>query len=136
MLGVACFKPVLFGILFFYSCIGSRDQDGPWKVRKTDITINVDLASLPGPCGILKGTWMQLHGGCITGLDVAAWPYGVGICVSLLLILCIGLLMLWTWVIFNVRDLPEFASLLSLDRSNWPRCLLWQGWLPGLFGHW
>ena len=34
----------------------------------------------------------------------------------------------------HVRDLPEFASLLSLDRSNWPRSLLWHGWLPGLGG--
>ena len=32
----------------------------------------------------------------------------------------------------HVRDLPEFASLTSLDRSKWPRCLLWHGWLPGL----
>ena len=23
---------------------------------------------------------------------------------------------------------------MSLDRSNWPRCLLWHGWLPGLKG--
>ena len=34
----------------------------------------------------------------------------------------------------HVRDLLEFAALVSLDRSNWPRCLLWHGWLPGLFG--
>ena len=34
----------------------------------------------------------------------------------------------------HVRDLPEFAYLMSLDRSNWPRCLLWHGWLPGLSG--
>ena len=34
----------------------------------------------------------------------------------------------------HVRDLPEFAFLMSLDRSNWPRCLLWHGWLPGLKG--
>ena len=34
----------------------------------------------------------------------------------------------------HVRELPEFAYLLSLDRSNWPRCLLWHGWLPGLSG--
>ena len=33
-----------------------------------------------------------------------------------------------------VRNLPEFAFLMSLDRSNWPRCLLWHGWLPGLKG--
>ena len=30
--------------------------------------------------------------------------------------------------------LPEFAFLMSLDRSKWPRCLLWHGWLPGLNG--
>ena len=34
----------------------------------------------------------------------------------------------------HVRDLPEFAFLMSLDRSKWPRCLLWHGWLPGLKG--
>ena len=34
----------------------------------------------------------------------------------------------------HVRDLPEFAYLLSIDRSSWPRCLLWHGWLPGLHG--
>ena len=32
----------------------------------------------------------------------------------------------------HVRELPKFATLMSLDRSNWPRCLLWHGWLPGL----
>ena len=34
----------------------------------------------------------------------------------------------------HVRELPQFAYLMSLDRSNWPRCLLWHGWLPGLNG--
>ena len=34
----------------------------------------------------------------------------------------------------HVRELPEFAFLMSLDRSRWPRCLLWHGWLPGLNG--
>ena len=33
-----------------------------------------------------------------------------------------------------VRELPEFAYLMSLDRSRWPRCLLWHGWLRGLRG--
>ena len=41
----------------------------------------------------------------------------------------------------HVRNLPEFAFLMSLDRSNWPRCLLWHGWLLGPCGigqwdHW
>ena len=34
----------------------------------------------------------------------------------------------------HVRELPEFAFLMSLDRSKWPRGLLWHGWLPGLNG--
>ena len=34
----------------------------------------------------------------------------------------------------HVRELPEFAFLVSLDRSQWPRCLLWHGSLPGLNG--
>ena len=34
----------------------------------------------------------------------------------------------------HVRDLPEIAYLMSLDRSKWPRSLLWHGWLPGLNG--
>ena len=32
----------------------------------------------------------------------------------------------------HVRNLPEFAPILSLDRSNRLRCLFWHGWLPGL----
>ena len=36
--------------------------------------------------------------------------------------------------LLHVRELPEFATLSSLDRSKWPRCLLWHGWLPGLSG--
>ena len=55
------------------------DQGAPGKVREINIGVNVDLASLPGPCGFLHGPWMQVHGGCIAGLDVAAWPYSVGI---------------------------------------------------------
>ena len=34
----------------------------------------------------------------------------------------------------HVRDLPEFAYRMSLNRSKLPRCLLWHGWLPGLNG--
>ena len=34
--------------------------------------------------------------------------------------------------ILHVWELPEFLSIMSLDRSKWPRCLLWHGWLLGL----
>ena len=36
--------------------------------------------------------------------------------------------------ILHVRELPEFVSIMSFDRSKWSRCLLWHGWLPGLSG--
>ena len=32
----------------------------------------------------------------------------------------------------ELRNSPEFLPLLSRDRTGWPRCLLWHGWLPGL----
>ena len=39
----------------------------------------VDLASLPGPPGFLGGPWIQVDAGYISGADIAAWPYSVGI---------------------------------------------------------
>ena len=55
------------------------DQGGRRKVVRTDIRVDVDLASLPWPHGFLTGPWMQVHGGGKTGADIAAWPYNVGI---------------------------------------------------------
>ena len=55
------------------------DQGGWRKVRKIDVRVNVDLASLPGLPGFLNGPWIQVHGGHISGTDVAAWSYSVGI---------------------------------------------------------
>ena len=55
------------------------DQGGRQKARKLAIRVNVDLASLLGPPGFLSGPWVQVHGGYISGADVAAWPYSVGI---------------------------------------------------------
>ena len=34
--------------------------------------------------------------------------------------------------LLHVWEPPEFATFIALDRNNWPRCLLWHGWLPGL----
>ena len=47
---------------------------------------------------------------------------------------CFGSVFFTSLPLQHVRDLPEFAYLMSSDRSNWPRCLLWHGWLPGLNG--
>ena len=55
------------------------DQGSRPKVRKLAIRVNVDLASLPGPRGFLGGSWVQVGAGRITGADIAAWPYSVGI---------------------------------------------------------
>ena len=49
------------------------DQGSKRKQRKTDIRVNVDLASLPGPPVFLNGPGVQVDGGCIT--DVAACPH-------------------------------------------------------------
>ena len=32
----------------------------------------------------------------------------------------------------ELRNNPEFLPLMNRDRTNWPRCLLGHGWLPGL----
>ena len=40
------------------------DQGSRRKQRWLDIRVNIDLASLPGPHGFLKGPWVQVHGGC------------------------------------------------------------------------
>ncbi len=50
------------------------DQGGRPKARKLAIRVNVDFAP-----GFLGGPWIQVHGGRISGADVAAWPYSVGI---------------------------------------------------------
>ena len=55
------------------------DQGSKRKQRNADIRVNVDVASLPGTPGFLNGPWVQIHGGFITGADVAAWPYSVSI---------------------------------------------------------
>ena len=57
------------------------DQGSRPKVRKLAIRVNVDLASLPGFPGFLNSSWIQVDAGCITGSDIAAWPYSVGILV-------------------------------------------------------
>ena len=55
------------------------DQESRPKIRKLDIRVNVDLASLPGPPGFLNSSWIQVAAGRITGADIAAWPYSVSI---------------------------------------------------------
>ena len=34
----------------------------------------------------------------------------------------------------GIREHPEFHCLMEMDKSSWPRCLLWHGWLPLLSG--
>ena len=33
-----------------------------------------------------------------------------------------------------VRDSPEFRGIVSMNKAEWPRCLLWHGWLHALSG--
>ena len=41
----------------------------------------IDLASLPGPPGFLNSSWIQVDAGHISGADISAWPFCVGILV-------------------------------------------------------
>ena len=34
----------------------------------------------------------------------------------------------------EIRENPEFHDLIRMDKVHWPRCLLWHGWLPRLYG--
>ena len=34
----------------------------------------------------------------------------------------------------EIREHPEFHDLMEMDKTSWPRCLLWHGWLPLLSG--
>ena len=33
-----------------------------------------------------------------------------------------------------IRESPEFREVVNIEKSCWPRCLLWHGWLPALSG--
>ena len=37
-------------------------------------------------------------------------------------------------LLVEIRENPEFHELMEMDKSFWPRCLLWHGWLPMLSG--
>ena len=34
----------------------------------------------------------------------------------------------------QLRETPGFPELIQMDKTHWPRCLLWHGWLPALSG--
>ena len=34
----------------------------------------------------------------------------------------------------EIREHPDFHDLVEMDKSSWPRCLSWHGWLPLLSG--
>ena len=55
------------------------DQGSRPKARKLASRVNVELASLPGPPCFSGRPWIQVYGGSISGADIAARPYCVGI---------------------------------------------------------
>ena len=34
-----------------------------------------------------------------------------------------------------IRESPKFSGEISQGKTEWPRCLLWHGWLPSLSGN-
>ena len=55
------------------------DQGSRSKQRRVDVRVYVDLAMLPSTPGFLNGPWVQHRGVCISGADIAAWPYSVSL---------------------------------------------------------
>ena len=55
------------------------DQGGRKKARRTDIRVNIDLASSPGPPFFLGEPWIKVSGSSTSGADIAVWPDSVGI---------------------------------------------------------
>ena len=55
------------------------DQRGRSKQRRVDIRVNIDLATLPEPPGLLQGPWVPVRGGSISYADIAAWPCSVSL---------------------------------------------------------
>ena len=37
-------------------------------------------------------------------------------------------------LLVEIREHPEFHDLMEMDKTSWPRCLLWHGWLNLLSG--
>ena len=103
------------------------DQGGRPKTRKIGIRVNIDLASLPGPPGLLRGPWIQVHGGSISGADIAAWPHGVGILIRFtsFFIPYIGPLVhilgfpFWSFLCFLSNGLD---TVCSVQKGDWDSC--------------
>ena len=98
-----------------------RDEGSRRKQRKVDVRINVDIAVLPGPPGFLHDPWVQVHGGCISGADIAAWPWcQCAVQIQCFWCLCSGLLVLNTWVTLGFvtwRFLFSLSNGLDIDCS-------------------
>ena len=72
----------------------------------------MDLASLPGPPGFLNCFWFQVVGGRISGADIAAWPYSVGILIRFTSFL-------------NTLHWPKFGHF---GMSFWELLILFEQW--------
>ena len=131
-------------------------DEGSWrKQRQIDVRVDSD----PGPPGFVNGPWVRVHGGCITGADVAAWPKSVGMLrkfTTFFCVLCTGLLALRVWgvlvfliwrfmilfeqwaaialfpfLLFLCQKELKFGNVASLSVA-WAE--LWESFLVGLVG--
>ena len=46
------------------------------------------------------------------------------------MVICFGSALTSLWC--KLMKILSFNALVQRDKSNWPRCLLWHGWLPAL----
>ena len=93
-------------------------------------------------------TWLKLRLGVTSPPDVPSWLVGFGMVLSLamfvvgrffvgsvglpiVMVICFGIVLF----LLSLRFVNlEFHDLMKLDKSHWPRCLLWHACLPMLSG--
>ena len=103
----------------------SLDTDGTLQLLNSDHVRERDKALLRG---ILGGVWSGFLLGKVRGQDVPCR-------------FCGGRdhdgHLFWDCPfppLVEIREHPEFHDLMEMDKTSWPRCLLWHGWLPLLSG--
>ena len=75
-------------------------------------------------------SWLMVSGmGCfLVGCEVRRFPLSSVV----LLTMMVTFLGTVLFLLVEIRESPAFHDLMRLDKANWPRCLLWHGWLPML----
>ena len=100
------------------------DIDGTLQLFNSDHVRERDKALLRSV--FVGGVWNGFMLGKVKGLRVPCRFFGGAVSDGHLFGEC-------PFPLIEIRGNPEFHDLMEMDKSSWPWCLLWHGWLPRLF---